>query len=786
MNVCFAKIMLLVSLAVLHVGITCCSQLAAQVAETSLQFLDRATSVLPIEERYDYHKSFLNGSIHSPCRDGKAVCQEDELEVTPTGWKLLISAGAGPLARMAAEDTIEYLAICMQVKAELEWVESWKHWDKYDHCILVGTQSEFADTPNAGDTVGAELNASKDYELAVRDRRIVVCGFDDTGVMHGLFHLQARMKLREGPFVARDLRTVRHSLYKTRMALSWLGWMQWPDKYLSHLAHDGYDAIYASVYANPNGVEGPPHYDLIRQQDAARLHDLVRRASKYGIRVYAAIMFANTGEDENKAKLRELTRDILQKFPGIRGYVLLTEGFYYKKFFSGSGKGEIDLQEWSEKWTEAVGIVTEECLRFDPKIEVLPWEYNIDFRPERVELKRGIIHLLPAETIPLITWENGKQFEMDGFQGYLRDYSISQIGPAEVAVGQIEEAKQRGMQIYCKADCYATWQFGTMPYLPCLQQWQRRYQALAKYGVDGTLETWSNGYKPNLVADLRCWSSWSDSLDDEVLLKQTARRIFGEGNESDAIEAWQHFSQAIQMVPDTGPSMGTNNAVAHPLFFREPPPRIMTLHNSWWDEAKKTPWRHRMEEAWPYCHRMMVFMPDFTNKKNQAETYARVRSGVLSATPLDPSVSVLPTFQKYLLKAADEMEVGLRHYRRAASAAPNEKLSAACKEVLIAEQMQRMLRSLHAILAFEAHRLQLHATADRRDANAILDNMSTILVEEVARTEESYRTAQLDSRLGFECEMDYVYSPMVIEEKLQVLRKTLETEIPAFRKTLSK
>ncbi len=66
--------------------------------------------------------------------------------------------------------------------------------------------------------------------------------------------------------------------------------------------------------------------------------------------------------------------------------VLLTEGFYYEKFFSGSGKGEIDLQEWSEKWTEAVG--------------------------------------------------------------------------------QIEEAKRRGMKIYCKADCYATWQFGTMPYLP--------------------------------------------------------------------------------------------------------------------------------------------------------------------------------------------------------------------------------------------------------------------------------------------------------------------------------
>ncbi len=61
--------------------------------------------------------------------------------------------------------------------------------------------------------------------------------------------------------------------------------------------------------------------------------------------------------------------------------------------------------------------------------------------------------------------------------------------------------------------------------------------------------------------------------------------------------------------------------------------------------------------------------------------------------------------------------------------------------------------------------------------------MSKILVEEIARTEESYRTAQLDSRLGYEWGMDYVYSPMVIEEKLQVLHKTLEAEIPAHRKS---
>ena len=69
---------------------------------------------------------------------------------------------------------------------------------------------------------------------------------------------------------------------------------------------------------------------------------------------------------------------------------------------------------------------------------------------------------------------------------------------------------------------------------------------------------------------------------------------------------------------------------------------------------------------------------------------------------------------------------------------------------------------------------------------AILDAMSRILTEEISRTEESYQTAQFDSRLGYECEMDYIYSPMVIEEKLQMLHKTLENEIPMFRVPIEK
>ena len=736
----------------------------------------QAVQALPVERPYDYHRTLKEDPVHRLRRNPAARPTPEEMAVPSEGWQVQIHAQAGPLVEVGADDLREFLSTSMQACVAVQRTESLDGWSARADVILAGVREHMPG-------IGADLKGPKDYEIRVTPSQIAVCGYDELGVMHGLFNLEARMSLREGPFLPRDLNTVRHSRYRTRMVLSWLGWMQWPDSYLSHLAHDGYDAIFASVYANPNGVPGPPHYDLIRKQDAARLHDVIRRANRHGIKVYTPILYANTREPENQLGLREHVRDIVTTFPDIHGYILLTEGFYFEKFFGAGGHGKQDLREWAQHWTEAVRIAAEECHRINPEIEVLPWEYNIDFRPQQVELKRYVTSLLPPDTIPLLTWENGKAFEIDGLHGYLRDYSISQVGPAEVAAAQIEEAKRREMPVYCKVDCFATWQFGTTPYLPCPQQWQRRYDALAEHGIDGTLETWSNGYKPNFIAELRAWSCWTDPLDFGTLLRSMARREFGSGSEELVLEAWEHFSRAIQFVPDTGPSMGTNAAVANPIFFDEPPARIMTLANSWWDEAQKSHWRHRVDPYWPYAHPVVVFTPDFTNHTNRAEAYARGRSGIgaIESPERLAGTAVLPVFNAHLLLAADELEAGLELYRQAALNAPEAKRTGAVKEVLIVEQMQRMLRSAHAILEFEDLRFRLMGTDRRSEAEPLLDRMTAILAAEIERTTASLEAARRDSRLGYECEMDYVYTPYTISEKLRMLHEVLEQQIPAYR-----
>ena len=750
---------------------------APALAEVTTEAFARETvSVLPQEKPYDYHKRLSNGPIHVPRRDPEAKLQAGELALPEQGWKLIWNQHSSPVLQNAVQDVQDYLAKSMDVRMEVEGRDSLEGWQSLNRSVVVGTRDQM---PGCG----AALTGPKDYEIVVTPERLTVCGYDERGAMYGLYNLEARMNLREAPFLPVDLKTVRHSLYDVRMVQSWMGWMEWPDSVLSHMAHDGFDGIFASVYANPNGdrttAESSTEFYArllfqVRRQDPARMRDLINRASRYGIKVYTPIIYQYMGTPESEAGLRKLVRDILKKFPDIQGYVLLTEGFWYKQWKGCRGASKEYVQDWARNWSRAVGIVAEECHRVNPAIEILPWEYNIDFRPQNVDLKRYFVQQLPTDTIPMLTWENGKSFEIDGMQGYLRDYSLNQVGPAEVTEAQIGDALHRKMKVYCKVDTFATWQFGTIPYLPFPYQWYERYKALEKCGVSGTMESWSSGYTPNFMTELRAWYCWSDAPPLEELLGAIAARDFGTGEKEMVLKAWDHFSRAIRLVPDTGPNMGTNNAVGNPLFFQEPPLRTTTFKYSWTDHDKWLGYfGGNINPYWPFTVSRMVFYPDFTNRTNKAELYARNATGV----EVGQKTKVLPVFLKYLRQASDQMEEGLKLYRAAALASPKSKRQRAVREVVIAEHLQRMMQSDYAILEFEDLRLQLAAEQDSRKAGAILDRMKTILREEIARTELSLLAATRDSRLGFQFEQDYVYTPYSLREKLESLHETLETQI---------
>jgi hypothetical protein len=739
---------------------------------------------LPVEDPYTFHKKLSEGAVHLPRRDYKEVAADNEISLSEGKWSLAWKTDGSPLIDDAVSDLRDYLEKSMDVIVDESGRNTLENWEGFEKCIIAGTREQL---PGCG----LSLRKPKDYEIQVTPSRITVCGYDERGTMFGLYNLEARMNLRGGPYLPNNLKTVRHSLYDVRLVHSWMGWMEWPDNLLSRLAHDGFDGIYASAMANPNGDRTTAETSTdfyarilyrIRNQSTEKMHDLIKRAGRYGIKVYTPIIYQYLGTPASEAGLRKLVRDILKEFPDISGYILLTEGFWYKKWGGGHGADRKYMEDWAQNWSYAVGVVAEECHRVNPSIEILPWEYNIDFRPQNVDMKRYFIRKLPQNTIPLLTWENGKSFEIDGMQGYLRDYAISQTGPAEVTSAQIEEARKRGMKVYTNADTFVCGgQFQTVPYHPFPYQWYERYKGLEKYGVNGTLESWTSGYNPNFMTEFRSWYCWSDAPRVEELLGAVASRIFGESNSDKVNKAWDLFSQAIRLVPDTGPTMGTSNSIGNPLFFREPPLRTTTFRHSWTDHQA---WMGYMggeiNPYWPFTVSRLTFTPDFSNNTNRAENYARSTSGV----QVSSDVKVLPVFLKYLGQAAEKMEQGLKFYREAAFNCPEQKKQQAVREVVVAEQILRMIQSEHAILEFENLRLEQAASEDKKKSGLLLDRMEDILREEIKRTELSLHAASRDSRLGFQQECDYVYTPYSLKEKLEVLNEILYIRLPESRDLL--
>jgi hypothetical protein len=758
---------------------------AHSAAPTTQEIAEAIRQYVPAEAAYDYHQRLSTEAVHRARRDANASLKSGEMEISATGWSLRWKASDSVIVEGAVRDLQDYLSVSMGVAVSLEGQNSTEGWKDWTRCIVAGTPDELPG-------LGATLKAPKDYEITVTPERITVCGFDARGVMFGLHNLEARLNLREAPFLPANLNTVRHSLYDTRMVQSWMGWMDFPDTMLSHLAHDGFDAVFASVYTNPNGdrttAENSTDFyarlmHRIRKQDPARVRDLIDRAKRFGIKVYTPIIYQYVGTPESEADLRRLVKELLRDFPDIEGYVLLTEGFWYKQWGGGHGASKEYIEDWARQWSRAVAIVAEEVHAVNPDIEILPWEYNIDFRPSNVDTKRYFIQQLPQDSTPLLTWENGKSFQIDGFEGHLKDYGINVVGPAEVTEAQIAEARKRGMKVYTNSQTFSCGaQLQTVPYQPFPQQWHARYQKLKEFGINGTLESWSSGYVPCFVTELRGWYCWSDAPPLEELLLKIAARDFGAENAANVVKAWDLFSQAARLVPDTGPYMGTTNAVGNPIFFEMPPARTGTFYKSWMDQGM---WQGylgaEMNPYWPFTVSRLVFLPDFSNSSNAAEGYARGVSGI--EAPGDQKV--LPVFLKYLRLSTDKLAEGLALYRAAALQSPEGKRASALREVIVAEQIERMLLSNQAILGFEDLRLQLAAEKDSAKANVLLDQMEGILRDEIDRTELVLNAMAHDARIGFQYEVDYVYTPYSLGEKLEVLRVGLEEQLPAYRKGLN-
>lgn len=180
--------------------------------------------------------------------------------------------------------------------------------------------------------------------------------------------------------------------------------------------------------------------------------------------------------------------------------------------------------------------------RASPKAKMLAYDWA--WRQERsstdnVPFKKSVLDLLPANMIASSVSEWGKMLHTGGVEVYLKDYSLSQVGPGEEAENFWKHARKRGMETSAKIQMNNSWEISAVPYIPVPYLVQEHLQNLDKEGIRGLILSWTLGGYPG--GNLSLLYATPEMI---------AERLFSTPLLAEKIcKAWRIFSESFRNFP---------------------------------------------------------------------------------------------------------------------------------------------------------------------------------------------------------------------------------------------
>ena len=209
------------------------------------------------EKIYDFKQRLL--TVHQPdLRDFERKASENEF-FCEEGLLIEISPAADQVVTTAAQDLKEYLKISMGIHAE----------------IYSGFLDASAEIKRISLSVTNICCKENGFVIETDAHRISVFGDSPRGTAQGVYYLEDIMTLNRAPAVS--LGSIRREpMFYPKMVQSGFGYNLYPNEYLSIIAHEGRDTVITYVKEES---EEPAGYE--------RVNDLIWRAARYGLDVYA-------------------------------------------------------------------------------------------------------------------------------------------------------------------------------------------------------------------------------------------------------------------------------------------------------------------------------------------------------------------------------------------------------------------------------------------------------------------------------------------------------------------
>lgn len=125
----------------------------------------------------------------------------------------------------------------------------------------------------------------------------------------------------------------------------------------------------------------------------------------------------------------------------------------------------------------------------DARVIVWTWAWG-------PEWEHAALDLLPDNVEVMCTSEWGLPTNVGGIKGAVRDYSISQVGPAVRAQKMWDHARERGLKTVAKVQLNNSWECSAVPYIPVPDLVEKHLQNLSNLGVGGLMVGWTLGGYP--------------------------------------------------------------------------------------------------------------------------------------------------------------------------------------------------------------------------------------------------------------------------------------------------
>lgn len=596
-----------------------------------------------------------------------------------------------------------------------------------------------------------KLKDAKGYmgrRTIVNDNSVTIYGFDNRAIAQGLYFLEDEMKLRKAPYIKKkDIENIIE--FSPKMVHSGYGLDEFPDEYLSVCAHNGYDAILVFVKDATHSAMGECDFN-----------DLVKRAKKYGIDVYAYSYFMNFvhPEDENAKEIyQKVYGGLFEKIEGLKGIVFVGESIefpsrdphvvpYHHRMKSPDGLPfDKPFPGWYPccDYKEWLTLVRDSILNVKPDADVVFWTYNFGPAPEEARIK--LIESLPDNVSILITFEMFDRIYHKNSVGAVRDYTISYVGPSKAFMAEANAvAKKKNVRLYSQVNTAGrTWDYGVAPYEPFPYQWHKRNSAILKakeeLGLSGLMENHHYGFYPSFISQLAKYTFTKNTESFEERLLNVAKSYTDEVDKF--IEGIKYIDEAVQYCTPS-------------------------------KENQYGPMR--IGPAFPLCLKNGIKKPSEQGTLFGNAIYTTLNLNDDWDFQIVYSIRILDEIED-CKKAIELFKKGIFVLRKIKN--KNMELK---KLINLCEFLKRCHETTRNSKEFEINRRKLMAATNKKELKITALKMQRIALKEIDNAQKTIPLVRFDSSIGYEASMGYVCDEESILWKIKQTTLMLNNELRVY------